>query len=42
MGHKVHPIGFRLGIVHDWQAKWYADKGYKDLLQEDLRLRVAI
>ena len=42
MGHKVHPIGFRLGIVHDWQAKWYADKGYKDLLQEDLRLRVAV
>ena len=42
MGHKVHPIGLRLGIVHDWQAKWYADKGYKDLLQEDLRLRNSI
>jgi small subunit ribosomal protein S3 len=42
MGHKVHPIGFRLGIIHDWQAKWYADKSYTDLLQEDLRLRQAV
>jgi len=42
MGHKVHPIGLRLGIVHEWQAKWYADKGYKDLLQEDLRLRTSV
>jgi len=42
MGHKVHPIGFRLGIVHDWQAKWYAEKGYKDLLQEDLRIRSSV
>lgn len=39
MGRKVHPLGFRLGIVTDWQAHWYAEKGYSDLLQEDLRLR---
>ena len=42
MGQKVHPIGFRLGISKDWQAKWYADKHYTELLQEDLRIRKAI
>lgn len=42
MGHKVHPIGFRLGIIRPWQARWYADRDYKELLQEDLRLRAFI
>ena len=42
MGHKVHPLGFRLGVIRDWQAKWYADKHYARLLQEDLKLRKAI
>jgi small subunit ribosomal protein S3 len=42
LGQKVHPIGFRLGISKDWQAKWYADKHYTELLQEDLRIRKAI
>jgi len=42
MGHKVHPIGFRLGVIQDWQAKWYADKHYIEFLREDLRLREAI
>lgn len=42
MGHKVHPIGFRLGLVKDWQAKWYAGKAYTELIQEDLRIRKAI
>jgi small subunit ribosomal protein S3 len=42
MGHKVHPIGFRLGIIQPWQARWYADRDYKDLLQEDLRIRAFI
>ncbi len=42
MGHKVHPIGFRLGIIRDWQAKWYADTRYAEFLQEDLKLRKAI
>ena len=28
MGHKVHPMGFRLGVIRDWQAKWYGDKHY--------------
>ena len=39
MGHKVHPIGFRLGVIYSWQSKWYADKNYTELLHEDLRLR---
>lgn len=42
MGHKVHPTGFRLGIIRDWQARWYADKDYIQFLQEDLKLRGAI
>ncbi len=41
MGHKTHPIGFRLGIVKDWQTHWYAPKGksYRALVLEDMRLR---
>ncbi len=39
MGRKVHPVGFRLGIIKDWQARWYAEKGYQDLVHEDIRLR---
>ncbi len=42
MGHKVHPVGFRIGVIRDWQAKWYADKHYAEFLQEDLKLRKAI
>ena len=32
MGHKVHPYGFRLGVSRTWNAKWYSDKDYTDLL----------
>jgi small subunit ribosomal protein S3 len=40
LGRKVHPYGFRLGIIKDWKAKWYADgERYADLLQEDLMIR---
>jgi small subunit ribosomal protein S3 len=39
MGHKVNPIGLRLGIIRTWDSRWYADDNYADLLQEDLRLR---
>jgi len=42
LGRKVHPIGFRLGIIQDWQARWYADAHYTESLQEDLKLRQAI
>ena len=41
MGQKTHPIGFRLGIIRDWDATWFASraKGYQTLLLEDLRIR---
>jgi small subunit ribosomal protein S3 len=39
MGHKVHPYGFRLGINKPWLAKWYADRDYATLLQEDMKIR---
>lgn len=42
MGQKVSPIGFRLGVIRDWDAKWYADKNYADLLHEDMKIRNAI
>ena len=42
MGRKVHPLGFRLGIIRDWQGKWYADKNFTQNLQDDLKLRNSI
>lgn len=40
MGRKVHPIGFRLGIIKDWEARWFAPKGkYADQLQQDFTIR---
>ena len=39
MGQKVHPTGFRIGIIYDWQSKWFAGKDYRFLLQEDLKIR---
>lgn len=39
MGHKVHPIGFRLGVVKGWQSRWYAERDYKDVLAEDFVVR---
>jgi len=39
VGQKVHPIGMRVGIIRDWDAKWYAEKEYADFLHEDLRIR---
>ena len=44
MGHKTHPYGFRLGIIKDWKAHWYAGSpaSYRELVLEDLRLRDSI
>ena len=39
MAHKVHPYGFRIGVNKPWLAKWYADRDYATLLQEDMRIR---
>ena len=42
MGHKVHPTGFRIGVIKGWQGKWYADRHYANYLEEDLKIRRAI
>jgi len=42
LGHKVHPHGFRLGVIKGWDSRWYAGRNYKDLLAEDRKLRAAI
>ncbi|HHY20127.1 MAG TPA: 30S ribosomal protein S3 [Firmicutes bacterium] len=39
MGQKTHPLGMRLGIIKDWDARWYAEKDYANLLHEDLYIR---
>lgn len=39
MGQKVHPIGFRLRYIKDWNSKWFAKKDYAALFHEDLKLR---
>ncbi|PWU67467.1 MULTISPECIES: 30S ribosomal protein S3 [Gracilibacillus] len=39
MGQKVNPTGLRVGIIRDWESKWYAGKDYADLLHEDIRIR---
>jgi small subunit ribosomal protein S3 len=42
MGQKVHPHGFRLGYIYDWNSKWFADRTYTELLHEDLAIRASI
>lgn len=39
MGQKVNPNGFRLGVIRPWHARWYADKAYMQLVQEDRGIR---
>ena len=40
MGQKVHPNGLRVGVIRDWESKWYADsKNYSDYLVEDYKIR---
>ena len=39
MGQKVHPVGFRLGIVKTWSSRWYASHNYAAYLQEDVAIR---
>jgi len=43
LGRKVHPYGFRIGVVKDWKARWYAEgQKYADLLHEDFAIRQVI
>ena len=40
MGQKVHPNGLRVGVIKDWNSKWYADsKNFSDYLVEDYKIR---
>ncbi|QTH42155.1 30S ribosomal protein S3 [Cohnella sp. LGH] len=39
MGQKVNPVGLRIGIIRDWESKWYADKDFGSLLIEDVKIR---
>ena len=39
MGQKVHPHGLRVGVIKDWDSKWYADKDYEKFLLEDIKIR---
>jgi len=39
LGQKVNPHGIRLGIVKDWDARWYADKDFAQNLHEDIKIR---
>ena len=43
MGQKVNPVGLRLGIIRDWDSRWYADKNdVAELLHEDLKIRALL
>jgi small subunit ribosomal protein S3 len=39
MGQKVNPVGLRLGILRTWESRWFAEKGYSDLLLRDIKIR---
>lgn len=39
MGQKINPTGLRIGVIKDWDARWYAEKDYADTLHEDLQIR---
>ena len=39
MGQKVHPKGFRIGVIRGWDSNWYADRDYAVLLHEDYKIR---
>ena len=42
MGNKVHPVGLRLGLNQEWQARWFAEKEYAQFLVEDMKVRRAL
>lgn len=42
MGQKVHPTSFRLGVIKDWESRWFSQRDYAPLLHEDLSIRKEI
>ena len=39
MGQKVNPHGLRVGVIKDWDPKWYAEKDFADYLVEDHKIK---
>jgi len=39
LGQKTHPVGFRLGIIRDWESNWFDERHFAEKLREDIRLR---
>jgi small subunit ribosomal protein S3 len=39
MGQKVHPVGFRLGVIRTWDSKWFEERNYAQWLHEDIKIR---
>jgi small subunit ribosomal protein S3 len=42
VGQKVHPYGFRLGVLNGWQSNWFAERNFSKMLHEDLKIRAFI
>src|SRR6202142_2009648 len=42
MGQKVHPYGFRLGYTKPWKSRWFVDRDFDKLLEEDVRLKAEL
>src|SRR5438105_3732105 len=42
MGQKVHPVGFRLGVIRTWDSKWFDEKNYAQWLHEDIKIRAFV
>jgi len=42
LGQKVHPTGYRLGVIKTWSSRWFAKKEYGEFLHEDLKLRKVV
>jgi small subunit ribosomal protein S3 len=39
VGHKIHPYGYRLGVIYPWKSNWYASRDYAEFLHEDVWIR---
>ena len=39
MGQKIHPHGFRVGVIRDWNSRWFEEKNYQQFLHEDIAIR---
>jgi small subunit ribosomal protein S3 len=42
LGQKVHPIGFRLGVIRTWDSKWFEERNYAQWLHEDIKIRAHV